>query len=169
MACSKPRQQIVIRYPLLLGGNERLEAGGDPEAQFTEERWLWLRVKLYLYAGLIGRLIWGEGWGNTAHIIIEIKAGATVKWSTSWRPTTKTIGCHSAILFLQSPELETHFSSNHCRSVSWNLVKWSLYLPGLESQPPTKTEIHVTEANEKSWNHKLLVQLLLLGEQCPCT
>lgn len=28
----------VIRYPLLLGGNERLEAGGDPEAQLVEER-----------------------------------------------------------------------------------------------------------------------------------
>lgn len=30
--------QTVIRYPLLLGGNERLEAGGNPEAQLMEER-----------------------------------------------------------------------------------------------------------------------------------
>lgn len=49
--------QAVIRYPLLLGGNECLEAGGDPEAQLVEERRLRLSVKLYLYAGLIGRLI----------------------------------------------------------------------------------------------------------------
>lgn len=49
--------QTVIRHPLLLAGNERLEAGGDPEAQLMEERRLWLSVKLYLYAGLIGRLI----------------------------------------------------------------------------------------------------------------
>lgn len=49
--------QTVIRYPLLLGGNERLEAGGNPEAQLMEERRLWLSVQLYLYAGLIGRLI----------------------------------------------------------------------------------------------------------------
>lgn len=30
--------QTVIRYPLLLGGYECLEAGGDPEAQLMEER-----------------------------------------------------------------------------------------------------------------------------------
>lgn len=53
--------QTVIRYPLLLGGNECLETGGDPEAQLMEERRLWLSVKLYLYAGLIRRLIYGRG------------------------------------------------------------------------------------------------------------
>lgn len=30
--------QAVIRYPLLLGGNESLEAGRDAEAQLVEER-----------------------------------------------------------------------------------------------------------------------------------
>lgn len=49
--------QTVIHYPLLLGGNERLKAGRNPEAQLMEERRLPLRVKLYLYAGLKGRLI----------------------------------------------------------------------------------------------------------------
>lgn len=29
---------IVIRYPLLLGGNECLEAGGNPKAQLVEKR-----------------------------------------------------------------------------------------------------------------------------------
>lgn len=30
--------QSGIRYPLLLGGNKGLEAGGDPKAQLMEER-----------------------------------------------------------------------------------------------------------------------------------
>lgn len=36
--CSMQQAQSFLRYPLLLGGNERLEAGGDPEAQLVEER-----------------------------------------------------------------------------------------------------------------------------------
>lgn len=55
--CGMQQAQSVIRYPLLLGGNECLEAWGNPEAQLVEERRLWLSVKLYLYAGLIGHLI----------------------------------------------------------------------------------------------------------------
>lgn len=35
--CSMQDIQTVIHYPLLLGGNERLEAGGDPEAQLMEK------------------------------------------------------------------------------------------------------------------------------------
>lgn len=36
--CGMQQAQTVIRYPLLLSGNERLEAGGNPEAQLMEER-----------------------------------------------------------------------------------------------------------------------------------
>lgn len=36
--CGMQQAQSVIRYPLLLGGNECLEAWGNPEAQLVEER-----------------------------------------------------------------------------------------------------------------------------------
>lgn len=36
--CGMQQAHSVIRYPLLLGGNECLEAWGNPEAQLVEER-----------------------------------------------------------------------------------------------------------------------------------
>lgn len=57
LACSRPTH---IHYPLLLSGNERLEAGGHPKAQFVEEGRLWLSVQLDLYPRLIGRLIYSK-------------------------------------------------------------------------------------------------------------
>lgn len=175
--------QTVIRYPLLLGGNECLETGGDPEAQLMEERRLWLSVKLYLYAGLIRRLIYGRGVReHSPHRYQDnnrsnSKARGT-KWSTlpdrslkcQYNNAAATIPCEESAALVCRWVIIQPFASPIHSNLIWghssslaSTYFWHKFWLSSLSEPTSHIR---NEMCDRSWTKEIRIRSAKSREQC---